>query len=110
MSKREFKMKHLRPLTLLFILTNQLVNAGTLHVDSSATDPTPDGSTWAKAYTSLQDALAAASAGDVIQVAEGIYYPDEGGSATNDDRSESFVISLANLSLLGGYPGVLPKS
>ena len=52
-----------------------------LRVDASATDPTPDGSTWPKAFPHLQDALAVASgiaspANPVqIWVAAGTYMP-----------------------------------
>ncbi|WP_193212887.1 right-handed parallel beta-helix repeat-containing protein [Luteolibacter marinus] len=78
------------------------LHAATRYVDAGATGA-DDGSSWTDAYPTLQDALAAASAGDEIWVAEGTYYPDEGGSAVADDRSSSFALA-DGVELYGGFP------
>lgn len=63
------------------------------------------GLSWADAFTNLQDALAAASSGNTIFVAEGVYYPDVGGGQTNNDPNASFNIP-AGVALYGGFaPG-----
>jgi hypothetical protein len=65
--------------------------AGQTYVDADATGA-GDGSSWRNAYPTLQEALANTPSGE-IWVAEGTYYPDEGPSATPDDRTESFVVT-----------------
>lgn len=69
----------------------------TLFVDASATSGANDGSSWADAFTDLQDALAI-GAGNNIHIAEGTYYPTSGTS-----RGAAFNIPDA-ATLLGGYP------
>ena len=64
-----------------------------------------NGTSWAHAYTNLQSAITAASAGDDIHVAQGSYYPttDETGSASpTDPRTKTFFINK-NIALYGGY-------
>ena len=51
------------------------VNADILRVDITAA-PGGDGSNWSRAFDSLTDALAAASSGDQLWVAEGVYNPE----------------------------------
>jgi len=78
----------------------------TIYVDADATG-TGDGSSWADAYTKLQDALQAARTNgqdDAVWVAAGTYYPDEGGSATDDDRTTSFEIT-SGIDLRGHFSG-----
>lgn len=59
-----------------------------------------DGTSWEDAFPDLKDALAGASDGDEVWVAEGTYKPDD----VNDDRSVSF--ELANgASVYGGFAG-----
>lgn len=62
-----------------------------------------DGSSWADAFVSLQDALAMVPEGFLIHVAAGTYYPDEGSDQTDNLRSSTF--QLANgVEILGGFP------
>jgi hypothetical protein len=89
--------------------TRQVVND-----PGAATDPVifvgadadgqQDGSSWDDAYTSLQDALAAAVAGQEIWVASGTYRPDQGAARVPGDRSASFEM-VDNVSVYGGFAG-----
>lgn len=63
-----------------------------------------NGSSWADAYTKLQDALVAAGSGVQVWVARGVYYPDEGGGKTNDDRAATFQL-LNGVAIYGGFAG-----
>jgi hypothetical protein len=74
---------------------------GVIYVDADATGAY-DGTSWTDAYTNVQDALAAAASGDEIWVAEGVYYPDEGGGKTDNDPTASFWLAN-NVSLYGGF-------
>jgi hypothetical protein len=47
--------------------------SATIYVSPSSTGPTRDGSSWASAYASISEALAAASSGDEIWVVSGVY-------------------------------------
>ncbi len=80
-----------------------------VYVDASSTAFSPDGSSWTQAYPSLQDGLAAAGGpadGDIVEiwVADGIYYPDEGGGEVDNDVTASFVMT-GNVQLYGGFAG-----
>ncbi|MBK8280912.1 MAG: hypothetical protein IPK94_12545 [Saprospiraceae bacterium] len=73
-----------------------------IYVDSSSTS-LKNGTSWANAYTFLQDAWVAAKAGDTILVAQGTYYPDQGKNLSNDDRSLAFNIK-DGVVIFGGFP------
>jgi len=75
----------------------------TIYVDADAAGAN-NGSSWLNAYKYLQDALAAASTGDQILVAQGIYKPDKGQGITPGDRSASFHLTNG-LIVKGGYAG-----
>jgi hypothetical protein len=90
--------------TLWSSLTTMMTEAaGTIYVDASATGA-ETGENWNRAYTKLQDALVSASSGDQIWVAAGVYYPDEGGGMTNDDRTMTFTL-VNGVELYGGFAG-----
>ena len=74
------------------------------HVDASAL-PGGDGTTWATAFRHLNDALLVAQPGEGVWVAEGVYRPDEGGSAVAGDRAATFALP-SGVEVLGGFTGV----
>lgn len=78
--------------------------ASVIYVDDNAPGPSHNGTSWAWAYQHLQDALNAASAGDEIRVAQGVYRPDRGASVVPGDRSASFVLKDGVI-MWGGYVG-----
>ena len=83
--------------------------AKVIYVDDDA-PPGGDGSSWATAYTFLQDALTeAAATGEPVEirVAQGTYRPDRDAANPNGtgDRKASFEL-LNGLTLAGGYVGV----
>lgn len=64
-----------------------------------------NGSSWANAYQTLQDALVSAgSCFKQIWVAKGTYYPDEGGAAEENNRRSAFVMKW-NTVIYGGFAG-----
>jgi hypothetical protein len=76
--------------------------AGTIYyVQDGASGTTCD--SWANACDSLQAALDLASSGDEIWVAQGTYYPDEGGGQTDNDRNATFQL-VGGVAISGGYP------
>jgi len=70
-----------------------------IYVDHQA-DGGDDGSSWADAYTDLQDALRAAEAGDEVWVAQGVYYP----APDARDRTATFELQ-DGVALYGGFAG-----
>lgn len=86
---------------LLAIFSSNLVGAN-LRVRSNAS-PGGNGSTWPTAFTNLQDALAAAVAGDRIYLAEGTYTPDIGTGQTSGDVNAFFALK-EGVEIYGGFP------
>jgi len=99
-------IRNLRFLLLAAILclgTCNIVFAGQIFVDVNAPGNN-DGSSWDNAYTHLQDAMAAASTGDEIHVADGIYRPDRATNAAPGDRAATFRL-VNGVTIKGGYAG-----
>jgi hypothetical protein len=77
-----------------------------LYVRAGATDANT-GTSWANAFTDLQDALAAASAGTEIWVAAGTYYPimpANPADVTASEREVTFRLA-SGVALYGGFVG-----
>jgi parallel beta-helix repeat protein len=74
-----------------------------IYVDEDAVGDN-DGTTWANAFTKLQDGLAAASYGKQIWVAEGNYYPDEGVGHIDANIYDSFNM-VEGVDIYGGFAG-----
>ncbi|HSH01841.1 MAG TPA: choice-of-anchor Q domain-containing protein [Anaerolineae bacterium] len=83
-------------------LPTSQANTPVIYVDADSLDSNPDGSSWTKAYTNVQDALLAATVGDEIWVAEGVYYPDDGMGQVDDDVYASFELK-GGVVLYGGF-------
>ncbi|MCB0762399.1 MAG: DUF1565 domain-containing protein, partial [Flavobacteriales bacterium] len=81
------------------ILTTYLTTAQTIYVDADATEWLGDGLSWQTAFANLHEALAAATDGDEIWVAEGTYYP-----SSTDNPLEFFEVP-AGVSIYGGFKG-----
>ena len=75
---------------------------GILYVDQAASGP-QTGDSWADALLTLQDALQVSEACE-IWVAEGVYYPDEGGSQADNDRTATFQLK-DGVGVYGGFAG-----
>ena len=92
---------HLCVWGLLLCLAPSAQAQSTIYVDADNTSGTEDGTSWATAYTDLQDALAAATGTDAIWVADGTYVP-------GTSRSDSFTITGAQdgLRVYGGFQGL----
>ena len=65
-----------------------------------------DGTSWATAYTYLQDALAVAIDGDELHVAGGAYEPDrdDANPEGTGDRTATFQL-ISGVGMYGGYAG-----
>lgn len=72
-----------------------------IYVDSTASGSN-NGTSWINAFQDLQDALDAAGTNNIILVAAGSYYPDEGLSVTPGDRNTSFQLKNG-VALYGGF-------
>jgi len=77
--------------------TNATASGEIIYVDGSATG-SGDGSSWNKAFDTLNDALEVSEDGDEIWVAEGTYTPSE------SSREESFTM-IDGVDVYGGFSG-----
>jgi len=72
------------------------------YVDTAAKGKN-DGTSWADAFVSLQDAMTRAKAGDEVWVAQGPYRPDMGGGQTLGNRAATFQLK-DGVAVYGGFP------
>ncbi len=70
-----------------------------IHVDPSASGLPHDGTTWARAFLDLQSALALASPGRMVWVAQGVYKP----LGPAGDRTVTFKLKNG-AAIYGGFP------
>ena len=97
----------MKKLILLFVILIFSIPsiAATIYVDTNTPDNN-DGSNWSKAYKYLQDALFAASAGDEIWVAQGVYTPDSNSANPTGSNDQDAAFQLINgVTAKGGYAG-----
>ena len=99
-----FEMTAARIAIALFPVLAGVAQAGTVwYVNDTATGA-GTGTSWADAFTDLQDALDQAVSGDEIWVARGIYRPSQRVNA-DDPRSATFHL-VNGVAVYGGFTGV----
>ena len=91
----------------LFVICGNMGYAQNIrYVDASKVPGvSQNGTTWAKAYPTLKEALEVAHTDisiEEIHVAQGTYYPT--GMQSGTDRDLTFGLYRGNLKLLGGFP------
>src|SRR5947208_3633618 len=64
----------IRLAAVILVLAVSILPASTHYVSLQGTNPTPPYSTWDTAATNIQQAVAAAAAGDQIVVTNGVYF------------------------------------
>jgi predicted outer membrane repeat protein len=88
--------------TASIVLGAGSASAKTIYVNGAVAKP-GSGATWSSAYKYLRDALDNSKPKDVIYVAKGVYYPDDGVSGNFGDRQKSF--ELKGQIIYGGCAG-----
>jgi len=91
-------MKRIILFTLFIVLFSTKISAAVWYVNINATGAN-NGTSWADAYTDLQDGIAASAFGDEIWVAAGTYKP-----TSTTDRNISFAVKNGT-KVYGGFNG-----
>ncbi|MBN9294448.1 MAG: T9SS type A sorting domain-containing protein [Flavobacteriia bacterium] len=91
-------MKRIILFTLFTVLFSTKISAAVWYVNINATGAN-NGTSWADAYTDLQDGIAASAFGDEIWVAAGTYKP-----TSTTDRNISFAVKNGT-KVYGGFNG-----
>lgn len=79
---------------LVCLLVSSSLSASTIYVDVAA-NGNSTGTDWLNAHTNLLSAINAAQSGDIIKIAEGVYY-----------NSQPSYILKDRVSIYGGYPSL----
>jgi len=112
MLNRAKKTGKLLPALFLLAASCTTATGKVIYVDGDAIAEF-DGSSWAHAYRTLQDAISNAWYGDEIRVAHGTYRPDQTASTeghvlgeimASGDRTATFEL-IYNVTFRGGYAG-----
>ncbi|MCP4438843.1 MAG: T9SS type A sorting domain-containing protein [Aureispira sp.] len=74
-----------------------------IYVDINATGAN-NGSSWADAYTSLQEAIDSAAIGDTLKIAQGTYLPSKDTMGTTTTGREATFYINKDIVIRGGYP------
>ena len=99
-------LRHARPLGFAGALiaagwlSNSALAASIIYVDDDAL-PAGNGASWRTALNDLQTALAIATAGDEIRIAQGTYKP----APPNGSRDATFTL-VNGVAMRGGYAGI----
>jgi len=94
----------------LFLMTLCSTAFGRIIYVDDTTDGANNGTSWADAFSSLQDALMRAVQGDEVRVSQGTYKPDETATTppqvagNTGDKGASFRL-IGGMKLRGGYAG-----
>ncbi len=89
--------------SVMFLTSGVATAQDRWYVDDDA-PPGGDGTSWATAFSHLQDGLAATAGNDVIWVAAGTYAPDQGAGQAPGDREATFQL-INGVALYGGFVG-----
>ena len=101
---RKFFTQHLIALAII-VSSTMAAQATTYYVDVAQPDNAGAGTTWATAKRDLQEAINAATSGDQIWVAAGIYKPTHdpfGSAGPSDNRDKTFFLK-DGVALYGGF-------
>ncbi len=93
-------------ISLFYFLLVFSSHAQNIFVNQASTAANPDGSSWAKAYPTLQQAIFTAPVNSNIWIAKGTYVPtaDTLGTIPTDERDKTFYLKKT-LNFYGGFNG-----